>query len=89
MAIRERPLAVGQTETAALGIGERKQTIDRIGPNFEVVSGRERRVYTLTDKGREAFRVAVEAWMDVTRCLLDTERVVADGAACGGGKGCC
>jgi len=55
----------------------------------EVVSGRERRVYTLTDRGRDAFRVAVEAWMDVTRCLLDTERVVADGAACGGGKGCC
>jgi PadR family transcriptional regulator PadR len=55
----------------------------------EVVSGRERRVYTLTDKGREAFRVAVEAWMDVTRCLLDTERVVADGAVCGDGGGCC
>ena len=55
----------------------------------EVVSGRERRVYTLTDRGREAFRVAVEAWMDVTRCLLDTGRVVADGARCGDGGGCC
>ncbi len=55
----------------------------------EVVSGRERRVYPLTERGRDAFRVAVEAWMDVTRCLLDTERVVTDGAACGGGKGCC
>jgi DNA-binding PadR family transcriptional regulator len=43
------------------------------------VSGRERRVYTLTDKGRAAFKVAVEAWMDVTRCLLDAKCVVGDG----------
>lgn len=47
----------------------------------EVVSGRERRVYTLTDKGREAFKVAVAAWMDVTRCLIDSEQFVADAAA--------
>lgn len=33
----------------------------------EVVSGRERKVYTLTECGRAAFKVAVEAWMDVTR----------------------
>ena len=44
----------------------------------EVVSGRERKVYTLTDKGRAAFKVAVEAWMDVTRCLVDAGRLVAD-----------
>ena len=42
----------------------------------EVVSGRQRKTYTLTDKGREAFRVAVEAWMEVTRALLETERMV-------------
>ncbi|WP_245593555.1 PadR family transcriptional regulator [Azospirillum halopraeferens] len=42
----------------------------------EVVSGRERKVYTLTDRGRAAFRVAVEAWMEVTRVLVDSERVV-------------
>ncbi|OZA94524.1 MAG: PadR family transcriptional regulator [Rhizobiales bacterium 39-66-18] len=42
----------------------------------EVVCGRARKVYTLTDKGREAFKVAVEAWMDVTRCLIDSERMV-------------
>ena len=42
----------------------------------EVVSGRERKVYTLTDKGRAAFKVAVEAWMDVTRCLLDAGKLV-------------
>ena len=41
----------------------------------DVVSGRERKVYTLTPKGRQAFKVAVEAWMDVTRCLIDSPRV--------------
>lgn len=40
----------------------------------EVVSGRERKVYTLTDKGRKAFAVAVEAWMEVTQVLLDSSR---------------
>jgi PadR family transcriptional regulator, regulatory protein PadR len=40
----------------------------------EVVSGRERRVYTLTDKGREAFRVGLEAWMDATTALTETRR---------------
>ena len=51
----------------------------------EIVSGRQRKTYTLTDKGREAFRVAVEAWMDVTRVLLETERVVQREVA----EGCC
>jgi PadR family transcriptional regulator, regulatory protein PadR len=50
-----------------------------------VVSGRQRKTYTLTDKGREAFRVAVEAWMDVTRALVETERVVERESA----RGCC
>src|SRR5215217_8462342 len=51
----------------------------------EVVAGRQRKTYTLTDKGREAFRVAVEAWMEVTQALLETERVVRwEGAT-----GCC
>ncbi len=40
----------------------------------EVVSGRERRVYTLTDKGREAFQVGLEAWMDATTALTKTNR---------------
>ncbi len=43
----------------------------------EVVSGRERKVYTLTDKGREAFGVGVAAWMDVTEALVETRRVAA------------
>jgi DNA-binding PadR family transcriptional regulator len=41
----------------------------------EVVSGRERKVYTLTNKGREAFKVGLEAWMDATTALTETSRV--------------
>ncbi|MDJ0388076.1 PadR family transcriptional regulator [Roseomonas sp. E05] len=40
----------------------------------EVVSGRERRVYTLTGKGREAFEIGLEAWMDATAALTETGR---------------
>ena len=52
----------------------------------EIVSGRQRKTYSLTDKGREAFRVAVEAWMEVTKALVETERVVRreDTAGCCG-----
>src|SRR5215213_8773169 len=49
------------------------------------VSGRQRRTYTLTAKGRQAFRVAVEAWMEITKALVETEQVIRrDDAA-----GCC
>ena len=48
----------------------------------EIVQGRERKVYTLTDKGREAFRVAVEAWQEATCCIL-AGKAVADAAASG------
>lgn len=44
-----------------------------------VVSGRERRIYTLTPKGREAFKVAVSAWMEVTQCLLDCRSLIDGG----------
>ena len=43
----------------------------------EIVSGRERKVYTLTDKGRQAFSVGVEAWMEVTDALVETKRVTS------------
>jgi DNA-binding PadR family transcriptional regulator len=43
----------------------------------DVVSGRERKVYTLTDKGREAFRVGLGAWMDATTALTETGRTAA------------
>ncbi len=41
----------------------------------EVVSGRERKVYELTDRGREAFRVGSEAWLEVTGSVIETKRV--------------
>ena len=41
----------------------------------EVVSGRERKVYTLTERGREAFQVGLGAWMDATTVLLETGRM--------------
>jgi len=43
----------------------------------EVVGGRQRRVYDLTDAGRAAFRVALEAWMEATAVLQDTGRAFA------------
>jgi PadR family transcriptional regulator PadR len=52
----------------------------------EIVSGRERKVYTLTDKGREAFQVGLGAWMDATDALLDTRR---EAKARKGGRGDC
>ena len=55
----------------------------------ETVSGRTRKAYTLTDKGRTAFKVGVEAWMEVTNCLVDSGRAVApapDGDSADTGK---
>jgi PadR family transcriptional regulator PadR len=43
----------------------------------EVVSGRQRKVYTLTDKGRDAFQVGVGAWMEVTDALAETKRITS------------
>ncbi len=37
----------------------------------ETVGGRERKVYTLTARGRLAFEVAVEAWKEVTNYVLE------------------
>ena len=53
----------------------------------QIVSGRERKVYTLTAKGRQAFKVAVEAWMEITNCLVASERLIEtvssnDGPCC-------
>lgn len=54
---------------------------------LEVVSGRERKVYALTDKGREAFRVAVGAWMEITSCLAASERLIKGRMS--SSSGCC
>jgi len=36
----------------------------------EIVQGRERKVYTLSERGREAFRTAVDSWLEATDCIL-------------------
>ena len=43
-----------------------------------VVQGRARKVYSLTDKGREAFSVAVEAWLEATDCIIASKRATDD-----------
>ena len=55
----------------------------------EVVKGRQRRVYALTDAGRAAFRVALGAWMDATSVLQDTGRAFAEADRAKAAKGCC
>ncbi|WP_205655574.1 PadR family transcriptional regulator [Alcanivorax sp. 24] len=41
-----------------------------LSSSAQVVQGRSRKVYELTDKGREAFQVAVDAWLDATDCIV-------------------
>lgn len=48
----------------------------------ETVGGRQRKVYTITDKGRLAFQVAVKAWAEVGAC------VSASGEGVCGPRGC-
>lgn len=52
----------------------------------ERVAGRQRRTYTLTDRGREAFTVAVQAWMEVTEALAETATVLAPPPCCPAGE---
>ena len=35
----------------------------------QVVGGRQRKVYAITERGREAFRVAVQAWSEAGACI--------------------
>ena len=35
----------------------------------EIVAGRERKIYAITEKGREAFRVGLGEWMKMTKSL--------------------
>ena len=49
----------------------------------EVVHGRQRKIYAMTDRGRAAFRVAVDAWMEVTQCLVQHECVIGEATASG------
>lgn len=41
-----------------------------------IVSGRSRKTYTLTAKGREAFAVAMDAWLEVSACLNACQSLV-------------
>jgi PadR family transcriptional regulator PadR len=49
----------------------------------EVVHGRQRKIYAITDRGREAFQVAVDAWMEATQCLVQHECVVGESPVSG------
>ncbi|MFW3613567.1 PadR family transcriptional regulator [Billgrantia antri] len=46
-----------------------------LSSSAEVVQGRSRKVYALTEKGREAFQVAVDAWLEATGCILESRRM--------------
>jgi DNA-binding PadR family transcriptional regulator len=58
------------------------ETAGILASRTELVQGRERKVYTLTPKGREAFRTAVGAWLEATDCIL-ASRMAADAIASG------
>jgi DNA-binding PadR family transcriptional regulator len=49
----------------------------------QIVSGRERKVYALTERGRAAFKVAVESWMEITSSLAASESLIRDGRSPG------
>lgn len=49
----------------------------------QVVGGRRRKVYSITDRGRTAFRVAVEAWSDIGACISASCPDQCDPGACG------
>jgi DNA-binding PadR family transcriptional regulator len=51
----------------------------------DIVQGRERKVYTLTRKGRDAFQTAVGAWLEATDCII-ASKAAADAIARSGGK---
>lgn len=51
-----------------------------LSSTVEVVQGRSRKVYALTKRGREAFEVAVDAWLEATDCILESRRMTAGAA---------
>lgn len=48
----------------------------------QVVGGRQRKVYTITDKGRDAFKVAVDAWTEVSESISSEAAKIAAGESC-------
>lgn len=47
----------------------------------ETVNGRQRKVYALTDKGREAFLVATDAWLEVTEHIVASRELAQSAIA--------
>jgi len=36
---------------------------------YDIADEVERKIYTITEKGREAFTVGLGKWMNITKCL--------------------
>lgn len=47
-----------------------------------IVQGRARKVYTVTDKGKEAFKVAAKVWMDIGQCITASAEGHCDSDGC-------
>ncbi|NLX92035.1 MAG: PadR family transcriptional regulator [Firmicutes bacterium] len=43
----------------------------------KTVNGRKRKVYTITSKGEEAYRVGLEAWQETALALLEAKKELA------------
>lgn len=61
------------TEGTIYPVMKQFETGDYVTCETEVVSGRERKVYTLTQKGKDAFQIALKEWMKVTACFKTCE----------------
>ena len=48
----------------------------------EIVRGRKRKVYALTDKGLKACRIGLEAWEETAKTLLCSRRLMAESDSC-------
>lgn len=45
---------------------------------IQIVNGRRRNVYSTTCKGRDAYRVAVEAWQETAQKLVQAGKALSD-----------
>ena len=54
----------------------------------EIVQGRERKVYTLTGRGRHAFQTDEAAWLGATDCII-ASKAPADVLVHSGSEGKC
>jgi len=42
------------------------------------VSGRQRKVYSITNKGREAYRIGIEAWQETAQVLIEAGQEITE-----------